>query len=69
MNRYASIFAIRRARWVFGLNWFGREAVRPAFEAIRHCERGGCYWHANALGLSLWYDSTPPMTVGERGVW
>ena len=27
------------------------------------------YWYVGALGVTLWRDTSPPMTVGERGVW
>ena len=50
---------------VWGLSWIGRDAMRPSFESYAR----GCGWWLHFAGWSLWYDSTPPVTVGERGVW
>ena len=43
--------------------WRGWESARPNFESWPH------YWHADIFGWSLWRDTMPELTVGERGVW
>ena len=50
-------------RWrTFGLS-LGREFMRPGREVWPG------FWYVQAFGVSLWRDTTPPATVGERGAW
>ena len=50
-------------RWrTFGLS-LGRDFMRPGREVWPG------FWYVQAFGVSLWRDTTPPATVGERGVW
>jgi len=66
-NRGAMI-RVAEGQRVAGITWIGRDAFRPAWEQLR--DRGdGTFWYLNALGLSLWYDDTPPLTVRDRGAW
>lgn len=32
-------------------------------------EAGPGFWYAQVAGLTIWRDTTPPMTVGDRGAW
>lgn len=48
--------------WIAGVT-VGRDFLRPC------AERWPGYAFAEALGVALWIDRRPRLTVGERGVW
>ena len=46
----------------------GRMYVQPRAETCRDRD-GSVYRFAQGLGVTVWDDTTRPLTVGERGVW
>ncbi len=51
----------------FGLS-FSRLFLRPSWERWSG-PHGTLRWHVTGFGVSLWRDTLPPLTVGERGAW
>jgi hypothetical protein len=51
----------------YGLTFHPRY-FRPRADRCRG-PYGSCYWFVDGLGVSLWRDTFPPLTVGGLGVW
>lgn len=66
-------FVSRGGKWGVRFEWDARPWYRPfvpSFESWRwHRSRGVSQWDARWLGIIVWRDTSPPTTVGERGVW
>ena len=69
LTLHARCFALRHPRWVAGVTWIGRDALKPSWESWGRGSGDGWFGYVNALGFSFWFDSTPPVSVGERGAW
>ena len=61
-------FRFRMGRATYGVT-FGRSFLRPESESWGREGNGGSFWYAQAFGISVWRDSLPAVTVGERGAW